>query len=137
VNRATTSSHHRLRTVADREGRKTQHREGDEQPLNLHRSKNAKQQQCSRLHHRVLAGKRQQPPSLHLRSQGRKEQQTLILERVLCATCQHLIGQSNWSTLVNSGQLVKVSSQLWSKLQIWLNERDRIGNWTTIKLLIN
>jgi len=60
-------------------------------------------------------------------------------ERVLCATCQHLIGQSNWSTgqLVNSGQLVKVSSQLWSKLQIWLKERGRIGNWTAIKLLIN
>ena len=45
ANRATTSSHHHLRTVADREGRKTQHREGDEQPLNFHRSKNVKQQQ--------------------------------------------------------------------------------------------
>ena len=28
--------------------------------------------------------------------------------------------------LVNSGQLVKVSSQLWSKLQKWLNKRCRI-----------
>jgi len=42
-----------------------------------------------------------------------------------------------WSKLVNSGQLVKVSSQLWSKLQIWLNEKGRIENWTGIKLLIN
>jgi len=68
------------------------------------------------------------------RSQGGEcESETLILESVLCATCQHLIG----SQLVNSGQLVKVSSQLWSKLQIWLNERGRIGNWTEIKLLIN
>jgi len=72
---ATTSSHTRLCTVADQ----TQRREGDEQPLNFHRSKNAKQQQCSRLHHRVLVGKRQKPPSLHLGSQSVRE--TLILER--------------------------------------------------------
>ncbi|QCD78613.1 hypothetical protein DEO72_LG2g2692 [Vigna unguiculata] len=42
--------------------------------------------------------------SLHLRSQGRKEEGAANPnsgERVLCATCQHLIGQSNWSTLVN------------------------------------
>jgi len=36
-----------------------------------------------------------------------------------------------------TGQLVKASSQLWSKLQKWLNKRGRIGNWTGIKLLIN
>jgi len=53
-----------------------------------------------------------------------------------------LIAQSNWQIwstgqLVNSGQLVKVSSQHWSKLQIWLNERGRIGNLTAIMLLIN
>jgi len=43
----------------------------------------------------------------------------------------------NSGQLDNSGQLVKVSSQIWSKLQILLNERGRIGNWTGIKLLIN
>jgi len=41
----------------------------------------------------------------------------------------------NSGQLDNSGQLVKVSSQIWSKLQILLNERGRIGNWTGIKLL--
>jgi len=48
-----------------------------------------------------------------------------------------LLLDSQTSQLVNTGQLVKVSSQLWSKLQKWLNKRDRIGNWIRIKLLIN
>jgi len=38
---------------------------------------------------------------------------------------------------VNTGQLVKANSQLWSKVQKWLNKRGRIGNWTEIKLIIN
>jgi len=46
-----------------------------------------------------------------------------------------LLLDSQIGQLVNSGQLVKVSSQLWSKLQKWLNKRGRIGNWTGIKLL--
>jgi len=54
-------------------------------------------------------------------------------ERICTATYQHLIG----SQLVNYGQMVKVSSQLWSKLQKWLNKRGKIENWTGIKLLIN
>jgi len=49
----------------------------------------------------------------------------------------HVSASDRTVKLVNSGKLVKVSSQLWSKLQIWLNERGRIGNWTGIKLLIN
>jgi len=36
-----------------------------------------------------------------------------------------------------NGQLVKANSQLWSKVQKWLNNRGRIGNWTEIKLIIN
>jgi len=42
-----------------------------------------------------------------------------------------------WSKLVNTGQLVKVNSQLWSKLQKWLNKRGIIVNLAKIKLLIN
>ena len=55
----------------------------------------------------------------------------------LCAQIGQLLNLVNFGQLLNSGQLVKLSSQLWSKLQIWLNERGRIGNWTGIKLLIN
>jgi len=44
---------------------------------------------------------------------------------------------SQTGQLANIGQMVKVNSQLWSKLQKWLNKRDKIGNWTEIKLLIN
>ena len=53
-----------------------------------------------------LAGEGGVAPSLHLCSQGRKEEGAANPnsgERLLCATCQHLIGQSNWST-----------GQLWS-----------------------
>jgi len=48
-----------------------------------------------------------------------------------------LLLDSQTGQLVNTGELVKVSSQLWSKLQKWLNKRGKIGNWTEIKLLIN
>jgi len=44
---------------------------------------------------------------------------------------------SQTGQLVNTGQLVKASNQLWSKLQKWLNKKGRIGNLTKIKLLIN
>jgi len=47
-----------------------------------------------------------------------------------------LLLDSQTGQLVNTGQLVKASSQLWSKLQKWLNRRGRIGNWTEIKFLI-
>jgi len=42
-----------------------------------------------------------------------------------------------WTIQLSTGQLVKVNSQVWSKLQKWLNKRGRIRNWTGIKLLIN
>jgi len=48
-----------------------------------------------------------------------------------------LLLDSQTGQLVNTGQLVKASSQLWSKLQKWLNKRGKIGNWTKIMLLIN
>jgi len=58
-------------------------------------------------------------PSLHLCSQGRKEEGAANPnsgERVLCATCQHLIGQSNWSTLVN-----------WSKSSVKSGQNCKYG----------
>jgi len=39
-----------------------------------------------------------------------------------------LLLDSQSGQLVNTGQLVKASSQLWSKLQKWLNKRGVIGN---------
>jgi len=47
------------------------------------------------------------------------------LEREKC-TLRHVSASDRTVKLVN-----------WSKLQIWLNERGRIGNWIGIKLLIN
>ncbi|QCD82754.1 hypothetical protein DEO72_LG2g3095 [Vigna unguiculata] len=61
-------------------------------------------------------------PSRTAKGGRRKEQQTLILERE--STLRHVSASDrtvklvNSSQLVNSGQLVKVNSQLWSKLQI-------------------
>ncbi|QCD93497.1 hypothetical protein DEO72_LG5g1572 [Vigna unguiculata] len=63
----------------------------------------------------ALIGKRQQPPSAaQPREEGGRGRNLNSGERVLCATCQRLIGQSNWSTLVNwsksavnSGQFCK------------------------------
>jgi len=54
--------------------------------------------------------------------------ETLILERENALPRVRLLLDSQTSQLVNTGQLVKVSSQLWSKLQKWLNKRGRIGN---------
>jgi len=73
-----------------------------------------------------------------MRSQGRKEEGAANPnsgERVHChvSASDRIVKLVNSGQLVNSSQLVKVSSQLWSKLQIWLNERGRIGNWTGIK----
>jgi len=56
-------------------------------------------------------------------------QQTLLWrEKVHSAPRVRLLLDSQTGQLVNTGQLVKVSSQLWSKLQKWLNKRGRIGN---------
>jgi len=63
--------------------------------------------------------------------------ETLILERENALPRVRLLLNSQTGQLVNTSQLVKVSSQVWSKLQKWLNKRVRIGNWTEIKLLIN
>jgi len=63
--------------------------------------------------------------------------ETLILERENALPRVRLLLDSPIGQLVNTGQLVKVNSQLWSKLQKWLNKRGKIGNWIGIKLLIN
>jgi len=53
------------------------------------------------------------------------ESETLILDR---DSLRH-VSCCYWTVkLVNNGQLVKASSQLWSKLQKWLNKRGKIGN---------
>jgi len=54
--------------------------------------------------------------------------ETLLLERENALPCVRLLLDSQTGQLVNTSQLVKVNSQLWSKLQKWLNERGRIGN---------
>jgi len=77
-------------------------------------------------------------PSRTAKGGRRKEQQTLVWrEKVHSTPRVRLLLDSQTGQLVNTGQLVKVSSQLWSKLQKWLNKRGKIGNWTGIKLLIN
>jgi len=88
----------------------------------------------SSLHHHAFAGEEN---VTHATKGGRrKEEQTLILERVSAPRVMLLLDNQT-GQLVNIGQMVKASSQLWSKLQKWLNKRGRIGNWTEIKLLIN
>jgi len=93
-------------------------------------------------HHAGAATKSEQPrrhpPCRHAQPREGEEceSETLILGRD-SALCVRLLLDSQTSQLVNTGQMVKVSNQLWSKLQKWLNKRGRIGNWTEIKLLIN
>jgi len=86
--------------------------------------------------------KTQQPPRTSADSRGAAVIAFLIcknpsLERESTLPRVRLLLDSQTGQLVNIGQLVKASSQLWSKLQKWLNKRGRIGNWTKIKLLIN
>jgi len=86
------------------------------------------------------------PSSLHLtvtifapQTSTQQPLHSLIVwrEKVHFAPRVTLLLDSQTSQLVNNGQLVKVSSQLWWKLQKLLNKRGRIRNWTEIKLLIN
>jgi len=86
------------------------------------------------LHHRAfVAGKWQLQPSFTTTSIC----ETLILREGEGCHVSASQWTLKWSKLVNTGQLVKVSSQLWSKLQKWLNKRGRIVNLAEIKLLIN
>jgi len=90
-----------------------------------------RRRKCSRHHEPV------QSSSRHAKPGDECESETLILERESTLPRVRLLLDSQTGELVNIGQLVKVSSQLWLKLQKWLNKRGRIGNWTGIKLLIN
>ena len=70
------------------------------------------------LHHRAFIageGAAVAPSSTSLHETLNAANPSLERESALCATCQHLIGSQTLVKLVNTGQLVKVNSQLWSK----------------------